>query len=506
MSTSNDSVFSPNDTALLGFLTAVSVLTSTISFWLTLRLLPGWKASILPWWCISLGLIGGFLLVQPARSLSGRTLLRQLVLLLVSALMLPVFVQSDAPLSSLFQVGCVLSVVVSFLIAADVRAALDSMRGTEGLQMPDFLQLSPLAMMSLLLTLAGPPALRVYVGPTGQNLLLTFLVFVWFWRVLRVQGGTQEQWFVRGSGVLTFVWLLWAFFPWPSQLYGYTPLKAKSVLNSVYTLQARISEGKQYFAVTGPKSMIYDTVTAYRLNESLVHPAMSLLSNRPKRILVVGGETGGVLHELGKYKTLNGAKVLQLPLYPSLLKYFETTSPLKRLHLKRHKLKRMVLPAPARLDIASLQESLTGIQRGSIDLLIMDLPQPNASFKGILTPAVFRLWLSLLSNKGLLTMHQGSPYQKTPLYWCLVSQWGYAGAHVIPYHVTPGVVYDYGLVLVSKHKPGDWKKPLPLAVPTQYLTHPLDFRLLARFSRQTGPNGRWMNRGCLARSFQKTRQ
>ena len=130
MSTSNDSVFSPNDTALLGFLTAVSVLTSTISFWLTLRLLPGWKASILPWWCISLGLIGGFLLVQPARSLSGRTLLRQLVLLLVSALMLPVFVQSDAPLSShrfpprLARPGLLCCLVVVVLVVVCVIAGL----------------------------------------------------------------------------------------------------------------------------------------------------------------------------------------------------------------------------------------------------------------------------------------------------------------------------------------------------------------------------------------------
>ena len=195
-----------------------------------------------------------------------------------------------------------------------------------------------------------------------------------------------------------------------------------------------------------------------RYHEALVLPAMQMVPNA-ERVLILGGGDGLAAREVLKYPQVKNVTLVDLD--PDMTATFRTSATLSALnqgslsHPKMH----VVNDDAAKWLEASSEK---------FDVIIIDLPDPsNFSLGKLYSVPMYRLVARHLQPQGKIVVQSTSPYFAPNAYWSVVATLEAAKLNTAPYHVYVPSFGEWGFVLAGF----DQNFPIPqkFDVPTRYL-------------------------------------
>ncbi len=136
-------------------------------------------------------------------------------------------------------------------------------------------------------------------------------------------------------------------------------------------------------------------------HEMITHPALCLLSN-PQRVLIIGGGDGGTLREVLRYSTIIQADLVEIDevvieasraFFPSLSVAFD--DPRARVHVAD--------------GVAFVQQA----RSATYDLVIVDATDPVDFAEGLFGEAFYRDCARILTEEGILVTQSESPFDPT---------------------------------------------------------------------------------------------
>jgi spermidine synthase len=195
-----------------------------------------------------------------------------------------------------------------------------------------------------------------------------------------------------------------------------------------------ITRGRAGFQLFLNGNLQFSSTDEYRYHEALVHPAM-LLSNSPKRVLVLGGGDGLALREILKYPSVEHVTLVDLD--PEMTKLSSAFPLLARLNQNSFSDPRVqVINEDAFIWVEKTNEAL-------YDTAIVDFPDPNTFALGKLyTTRFYRLLKSRLTESAGVSVQSTSPMFARNSYWCIIRTLEAAGFFVRPYYTA---VPSFGL-------------------------------------------------------------
>ena len=195
-----------------------------------------------------------------------------------------------------------------------------------------------------------------------------------------------------------------------------------------------------------------------RYHEALVLPAMQMVPNA-ERVLILGGGDGLAAREALKYPQVKNVTLVDLD--PDMTATFKTSATLSALnqgslsHPKMH-----VVNDDAAKWLEGSSEKF--------DVIIIDLPDPsNFSLGKLYSVPMYRLVARHLEPQGKIVVQSTSPYFAPNAYWSVVATLEAAKLNTAPYHVYVPSFGEWGFVLAGF----DQNFPIPqkFDVPTRYL-------------------------------------
>jgi len=195
-----------------------------------------------------------------------------------------------------------------------------------------------------------------------------------------------------------------------------------------------ITRGRAGFQLFLNGNLQFSSTDEYRYHEALVHPAM-LLSNNPKRVLVLGGGDGLALREILKYPSVE--RVTLVDLDPEMTKLSTAFPLLAKLNQNSFDDRRVhVINEDAFIWLEKTNDAL-------YDTAIVDFPDPNTFALGKLyTTRFYRLLKSRLTETAGVSVQSTSPMFARNSYWCIIRTIEAAGFFVKPYYTA---VPSFGL-------------------------------------------------------------
>jgi spermidine synthase len=195
-----------------------------------------------------------------------------------------------------------------------------------------------------------------------------------------------------------------------------------------------ITRGRAGFQLFLNGNLQFSSTDEYRYHEALVHPAM-LLSNNPKRVLVLGGGDGLALREILKYPSVE--RVTLVDLDPEMTKLSTAFPLLAKLNQNSFDDRRVhVINEDAFIWLEKTNDAL-------YDAAIVDFPDPNTFALGKLyTTRFYRLMKSRLTETAGVSVQSTSPMFARNSYWCIIRTIEAAGFFVKPYYTA---VPSFGL-------------------------------------------------------------
>ncbi|HWF88954.1 MAG TPA: polyamine aminopropyltransferase [Pyrinomonadaceae bacterium] len=195
-----------------------------------------------------------------------------------------------------------------------------------------------------------------------------------------------------------------------------------------------ITRGRAGFQLFLNGNLQFSSTDEYRYHEALVHPAM-LLSNNPKRVLVLGGGDGLALREILKYSSVEGVTLVDLD--PEMTKLSNSFPLLAKLNQNSFNDPRVhVINEDAFIWLEKTDDPL-------YDAAIVDFPDPNTFALGKLyTTRFYRLLKSRLTETAGVSVQSTSPMFARNSYWCIIRTLEAAGFYVKPYYTA---VPSFGL-------------------------------------------------------------
>jgi spermidine synthase len=195
-----------------------------------------------------------------------------------------------------------------------------------------------------------------------------------------------------------------------------------------------ITRGRAGFQLFLNGNLQFSSTDEYRYHEALVHPAM-IVSNSPKRVLVLGGGDGLALREILKYPSVE--RVTLVDLDPEMTKLSNRFPLLARLNQQSFSDPRVqVINEDAFIWVEQTKEPL-------YDAAIVDFPDPNTFALGKLyTTRFYKLLRTRLTENAAVSVQSTSPMFARNSYWCIVRTLEAAGFVVRPYYTA---VPSFGL-------------------------------------------------------------
>jgi len=195
-----------------------------------------------------------------------------------------------------------------------------------------------------------------------------------------------------------------------------------------------ITRGRAGFQLFLNGNLQFSSTDEYRYHEALVHPAM-LLSNNPKRVLVLGGGDGLALREILKYPSVEHVTLVDLD--PEMTKLSSHFPPLATLNQQSF--------SDARVQVIN-EDAFIWLEQtndAAYDAAIVDFPDPNTFALGKLyTTRFYRLLRARLTEVAGVSVQSTSPMFARNSYWCIIRTLEAAGFVVKPYYTA---VPSFGL-------------------------------------------------------------
>ena len=202
-----------------------------------------------------------------------------------------------------------------------------------------------------------------------------------------------------------------------------------------------ITRGRAGFQLFLNGNLQFSSTDEYRYHEALVHPAM-LLSNNPRRVLVLGGGDGLALREILKYQSVEHVTLVDLD--PNMTQ-LSSRFPLLR-ELNQHSFEN------PRVNVIN-QDAFIWLERTTdqpYDGAIVDFPDPNSFALGKLyTTRFYRLLRNRLTPNAGVSVQATSPMFAPNSYWCIVRTLEAAGFVVKPYYTAVPSFGLWGFALAS---------------------------------------------------------
>jgi spermidine synthase len=195
-----------------------------------------------------------------------------------------------------------------------------------------------------------------------------------------------------------------------------------------------ITRGKAGFQLFLNGNLQFSSTDEYRYHEALVHPPM-LLSNNPRRVLVLGGGDGLALREILKYPSVEQITLVDLdPDMTQLSRRFPLLA-----DLNQHSFDN------PRVHVIN-EDAFIWLERTNdepYDAAIVDFPDPNTFSLGKLyTTRFYRLLRNRVTQNAGVSVQSTSPMFARNSYWCIVRTLEAAGFVVKPYYTA---VPSFGL-------------------------------------------------------------
>jgi spermidine synthase len=186
-----------------------------------------------------------------------------------------------------------------------------------------------------------------------------------------------------------------------------------------------ITRGRAGFQLFLNGNLQFSSTDEYRYHEALVHPAM-MLSENPRRVLVLGGGDGLALREILKHSSVESITLVDLdPDMTALSKRFPLLAELNRHSFENPKVH--VVNQDAMIWLEK--------EKGFFDAAIVDFPDPNNFALGKLyTTRFYRLLKEHLSPNAAVSVQSTSPLFARNSYWCILKTIEAAGFAVKPYY------------------------------------------------------------------------
>jgi spermidine synthase len=177
----------------------------------------------------------------------------------------------------------------------------------------------------------------------------------------------------------------------------------------------------------------------YRYHEALVHPAMALVPEA-RRVLVLGGGDGLAVREILKHPSVQ--EVMLVDLDPEMTRLAMENPLMRALNESSLRDPRVhVVNSDAFVWVAESPPSL-------FDVAFVDFPDPhNFSLGKLYTRHFYARLRQRLDPAGVVAIQSTSPLMARQSYWCINRTLESAGFHVLPYHALVPSFGEWGFVL-----------------------------------------------------------
>jgi spermidine synthase len=214
-----------------------------------------------------------------------------------------------------------------------------------------------------------------------------------------------------------------------------------------------ITRGRAGFQLFLNGNLQFSSTDEYRYHEALVHPAM-LVSNNPRRVLVLGGGDGLALREILKYPSVEHVTLVDLD--PEMTKLSSRFPPLAQLNGGSFNDPRVqVINEDAFIWLEDTKDA-------PYDAGIVDFPDPNTFALGKLyTTRFYRLLKARLTENAAVSVQSTSPMFARNSYWCIIRTLEAAGFFVRPYYTAVPSFGLWGYALASAKSFDVPRNPMP---------------------------------------------
>ncbi|MGB0845503.1 MAG: polyamine aminopropyltransferase [Thiolinea sp.] len=192
----------------------------------------------------------------------------------------------------------------------------------------------------------------------------------------------------------------------------------------------------------------FDSYDEYRYHEALVHPALGLMHN-PEKVLILGGGDGLAIRELLRHKNIKDITLVDLD--PAVTKLFSGNRLLTQLNNNSLTHPKVTIYNQDAWKFLEQNEHL-------FDVILLDLPDPNnPSLSRLYSRSFYKLLKQNVSQQGVIATQATSPLYARKAFWSirktLAQTENNETWHTLPYHTYIPSFGEWGFVLASRKKP-----------------------------------------------------
>ncbi len=316
----------------------------------------------------------------------------------------------------------------------------------------------------------------------GLNFFVATLAFWYFWR----QDLISHRWVMGGAIVVTVFALGYGYLNnrgWnqsiEQRLYNAPIVLAKTTSYQRLVLTYSDRRGEYRFFINGNLQFSSRDESIY--HEQLVHPAMALVPDH-RRVLILGGGDGLALREVLKYADVEEVTLVELD--PEMIELFSTNSTLRELNndafadarvrawsspgVQASEERTVLYQESGETDQAGrgLSEPISTVEVYIVDadrfiadvgdawnVIFIDLPDPSSVELAKLYSKEFYLKLRpILAETGMVALQATSPYHASETYLGIQRTLEAAGFRTLPYHDNVPSFGDWGWLLGWKNE------------------------------------------------------
>lgn len=227
------------------------------------------------------------------------------------------------------------------------------------------------------------------------------------------------------------------------EVWGESGLYADPIVLARTTPYQRIvvTRGRADFALHLNGNVQFSSADEYRYHEALVHPALALVPEG-RRVLVLGGGDGLAVREILRHPRIE--RVTLVDIDPAMTDLARTFPPLAELN--GH-----ALDDP-RVTVVN-DDALHWLEApdGLYDAIVCDFPDPTSFSVGKLyTTHCYRLALACLAPDGAIVVQSTSPMVARRSFWCVVRTLEACDLFVRPYSVAVPSFGVWGFALAQR--------------------------------------------------------
>ncbi len=207
-----------------------------------------------------------------------------------------------------------------------------------------------------------------------------------------------------------------------------------------------VTQSRSGFQLFLNGALQFASADEYRYHEALVHPAMAVVAD-PRRVLVLGGGDGLAVREVLRHAAVE--RVTLVDIDPAMTELARTFPPLKALN-------RDALSDP-RVRVVN-DDALHWLEApdGLYDVVVCDFPDPTSFALGKLyTTHAYRRILGCLTPDGAIVVQSTSPRFARRAFWCVVRTLEAVELSVRPYQVAVPSFGLWGFAVAQRRQVAD---------------------------------------------------